>query len=472
MLEDYVKPPSLVIPVVIAAALFMENLDSTIIATSIPAIAHSLGESPLRLNLAVTSYLLSLAVFIPISGWVADRFGARTVFCSAILLFTLSSALCGLSTSLGMLVATRVLQGLGGAMMTPVGRLILVRTFPKSQLMQAMSYMTLPALVGPALGPLVGGFLTTYVSWRWIFYVNVPIGLIGIALARRLIANTRGTAPPPFDLPGFLIAGCGLCSFQLALETVGRRGFSPESEAGLFAVSAVLVWGYLRYARRQADPVLDLKLFAIRTFRISVLTGGLCRIGLGGTPFLLPLLFQIGFGLTAMQSGLLTFVSSLGAMLMKTVAPRLVRAFGFRRLLAGNAVLAAALMAGITLFRADSPHWFIWSYLLVFGFIRSVQFTGVQGLAYADLTEPVMSKGTSIASVAQRLTMSLGVAIAAGLLTVIAGPNGPVTPTDFAWVFLASGAIPLVSAFGFLGLGPEDGAAVSGHRVAMRQPRE
>jgi EmrB/QacA subfamily drug resistance transporter len=456
--------PSLVIPVVIASALFMENLDSTIIATSIPDIARSLGESPLRLNIAVTSYLLSLAVFTPISGWVADRLGTRTVFCSAIVLFTVSSALCGLSTNLQMMVATRVLQGLGGAMMTPVGRLILVRTFPKNALMQAMSYMTLPALIGPAMGPVVGGFLTTYISWRWIFYVNIPIGLIGIGMTWRFIANIRMPAPPPFDFVGFLIAGLGLCSFQFAVEHFGRHVLSAETEAGLFLLSAALMWLYVCHARHHDDPVLDLKLFAIRSFRISVLTGGLCRIGIGGTPFLLPLFFQIGFGMTAMQSGLLTFVTSLGAMLMKTVAPWLVRSFGFRRLLVGNAVLVGGMIAGLALFRVDSPHWAIWSYLLVFGFLRAVQFTSIQGLAYADLSQSVMSKGTSVASVAQRLAMNFGVAVAAGLLTVVVGPNASITSADFRWVFLLSGVIPLISAIGFLGLSPQDGAAVSGYR--------
>ncbi len=457
--------PSLLIPVVIASALFMENLDSTIIATSIPDIARSLGESPLRLNMAVTSYLLSLAVFIPISGWVADRFGTRTVFCSAIMLFTAGSALCGLSTDLATLVATRVLQGFGGAMMTPVGRLILVRTFPKDDLITAMSYMAMPALVGPALGPVVGGFLTTYVSWRWIFYINIPIGLLGIALALRFIANVRMPAPPRFDIIGFVIAGLGLCCLELAIENLGRHLVAPQVEAGFFAAAALALWLYGRHARRLDSPVLDLTLLRLPTFRASVVTGGICRIGLGGIPFLLPLLFQLGFGLDAMQSGLLTFITSLGAMLMKTVAPVLLRTFGFRRLLAANSLAVGAMTAGLALFQADTPHILILGYLLTFGFLRSVQFTNINALGYADLTPQIMSRGTSIASVAQRLSMSFGVAVAASLLSVIVGPDRPIAAADFRWVFLLVALLPLVSTLGFLRLDAQAGTQVSGHRT-------
>jgi EmrB/QacA subfamily drug resistance transporter len=461
---DAAPPPSLIIPVVIASALFMENLDSTIIATALPDIARSLGESPIRLNIAVTSYLLSLAVFTPISGWVADRLGARTVFCWAIVIFTASSALCGQSHTLGMLIATRVLQGLGGAMMTPVGRLILVRTFPKDQLMRAMTYMTMPALIGPAMGPVLGGFLATYVSWRWIFYINIPFGLIGIALALRFIANAPMPPPPRFDLPGFFIAGLGLCLLELAFETLGRSTLTGSAQAGLIAAAIATLSLYRWYALRHADPVMDLRLFSIRTFRAAVLTGGLCRIGMGGIPFLLPMLFQLAFGMTALQSGLLTFVSSLGALVMKPIAPRLLRWIGFRRLLAGNAIVVGIATAALSLVTPEWPRAAIWGFLLVFGFFRSVQLTNIQALTFTDLTDNAASKGTSIAAVAQRLTMSFGVAIAASLLSIFGGPASPPTPAHFHWVFVIFGMVNALPALGFLRLKSGDGAAVSGHR--------
>ncbi len=451
------------IPLVVACGLFMENLDSTIISTSIPQIAASLGENPLKLNLAVTSYLLSLAVFIPISGWIADRFGARNVFCSAIILFTLGSALCGLADSLPMLVGTRVLQGFGGAMMTPVGRLILLRSFPKDALVTAMSYVTMPALIGPTMGPIIGGFLTTYVSWRWIFYINIPIGIAGIVLASRYIENFRASAPPRFDFTGFLMCGCGLAFLEFAIESLGRHLVSGQTQLSLFAVATLTLALYGWHARRVEAPALDLKLFRHRTFNASVLAGGVCRIGLGTVPFLLPLLMQLGFGLDALHSGLITFVSGIGAILMKTVSPWILRSFGFRKLLIGNGIVVGAMIAGLALFRADTPHWVFYPYLLVFGFLRSVQFTSINTLGYAELTPAIMSRATSLSSVAQQLSMSFGVSVAATLLALMVG-EAPVNAGDFPPVFLMVGLIPALSTLGFLRLSAMDGAEVSGYR--------
>jgi EmrB/QacA subfamily drug resistance transporter len=451
-----------IVPMVIACGMFMNQLDSTIIATSIPQIAESLGESPLRLNLAITSYLISLAVFIPISGWIADRFGARRTFCWAIALFTLSSALCGVATSLSMLVAMRIVQGLGGAMMTPVGRLILIRTFPKEQLVTAMSYASMPALIGPTIGPIVGGFLTEYISWRWIFFINIPIGLLGILLSLRFIRNFRQPSSPRFDFGGFLLLGAGLALLELGIEYLGRKLVPPAVDAALFLSACVLLGLYAWHALKRANPVLDLTLFRLRSFRTSTLAGGLCRLAIGGVPFLLPLQLQLGFGLDPLHSGLLTFVTSIGAMAMKTVVRRVLKRFGFRNLLAWNGVLLGLTIVGIGAFTKSSPHWLLLGYLLAYGFVRSVQFTSVTVLGYADLTPPIMSKGTSMASVVQQLCNSFGVAISAMLLALMVGPQGEPTQDDFRLVFVLVGLFPILAVIDFLRLKPGDGAQVSG----------
>jgi len=458
----------LLIPMVVAVAFFMEQLDSTIITTSIPEIARSLGENPLRLNLAITSYLLSLAVFIPISGWIADRFGTRTVFCAAIGIFTLGSALCGASTSLSMLVVTRVLQGFGGAMMTPVGRLILFRSFPKDGLITAMTYMTIPALIGPTLGPVIGGVLTTYASWRWIFYVNIPIGAVGIALALRYIEQVREPSPPRFDFIGFGILAVGLALLEFAIESlvrpVGEAGIGAFAvEAALFGTAFAILLVYRRHARRCDSPALDLSLFQIRSFRIGVGIGGVCRIGLNAVPFLLPLLFQLGFGLSPLRSGLLTFMMSVGALVMRTMARRLLRTFGFRNLLIGNAVIGALAIAGLALVHADTPHWVVVLYVLVFGVIRSTQFIGINALSYADVPGQRMSGATSLGGVAQQLSMGFGVAVSAALLGMVTGPDGMVTVQGFDTVFILVALVTLGSSGGFFRLDPRDGAEVSGH---------
>ena len=456
----------LLIPLVIACGFFMENLDSTILATSIPQMAESLGENPLRLNVAITSYLLSLAVFIPISGWVADRFGARSVFCTAIGVFTFGSALCGLATSLPMLVLTRILQGLGGAMMTPVGRLIMLRSFPKSELVTAMSYVTLPALIGPAIGPLVGGFLTTYMNWRWIFYINIPIGVLGIALAYRFAENFRSSAVSRFDFVGFVLCGIGLAAAELALENAGRRLISGAAEAAIIAASALSLALYGLYARRAPEPAVDLTLFKIKTFRIAVIGGGICRTGLAAIPFLLPLMLQVPFGLTAFQSGSLTFVLAVGSMLMKSTSPPLLRAFGFRTILLGNAVLVGLMTMALALVRANTSHWLLMGCLLIFGFFRSLQFTCMNTLAYSDLTDTNVSKGSSISSVAQQLSQSFGVALGAAILASLTGDEHAPTIGEFVPAFIAVGFLPLISISFFARLSAEDGNQVSGHKIA------
>ena len=323
----------LLIPLTVAFAFLMEQLDSTIITTAIPDMAMELHVTPLSMNLAITSYILSLAVFIPVSSWFADRFGTRRVFAGALALFTIGSGLCGLSSSLPVLVLMRVIQGFGGAMMTPVGRLILLRSFPRSELVTAMTYMVVPAVVGPTIGPLLGGLLTTYASWRWLFYVNVPFGLAGIAFCLRFIGDTRMAEPPRFDLPGFLLCGAGLALLQFGLENVGRPMLPRYGVVLLFAAGAGCLAIFALHALRTSEPALDLRLFKIRTLRVSSLGGGVSRVGINAVPFMLPLMLQLGFGLSPVQSGSLTFVTSLGTLAVRPISATLLRRLGFRNLL-------------------------------------------------------------------------------------------------------------------------------------------
>jgi EmrB/QacA subfamily drug resistance transporter len=450
------------IPLIVGCAFFMEGLDSTMIAVSIPAMAKSLGANPLRLNLVITTYLLSLAVFIPVSGWIADRFGARRVFCAAVLIFAGGSALCGLATSLPMLLAMRVVQGFGGAMMTPVGRLILLRSFPRAGLVSAMNWMTIPAMIGPTVGPIVGGFLTSYESWRWIFYLNIPIGVLGGALALWLFDNFRAPAPTRFDLAGFAILGLGLFLLEFAIENVGRPIIAPIAGLAFFPLALLALWAYRRHARHSEAPVLDLDLFRIKTFHIGTVTGGICRMGLDATPFLLPLLFQVGFGLSPVQAGLLSFSSTLGAMFVRGFSRVLLRRLGFRRTLVGGALLSAAVTASYALLSAATPHWIIVAVVLVSGCIRSIQYLALNTISYADVPSGMLSRSTSVSGVAQQVARGFGVAIGAALLAVVAGTER-VTTGDFRIVFLLLALVPLLSVAGFMRLNEGDGAEVSGH---------
>ena len=467
MEEPAPEPPkpfaSRIVPVIVAGAFFMDGLDSSIISTSLPQMAESFAVSPPQMSAAITSYLVSLAIFIPISGWIADRFGARQVFCSAIAFFTLGSVLCGLSETLTELVLSRIVQGFGGAMMTPVGRLILTRTFPKDQLMKAMGYYMLPGMIGPTMGPLVGGFITTNFSWHWNFYINVPIGIIGIAVALRYIPEIRLKQHYAFDVWGFVLIACGMGTAQLAIENLGRNTLDIGAELALIFLAAIILAAYWFYARSRTNPVLDLKMFRGRTFSIAVIAGSVIRAGIATVPFLLPLLLQVGFGLDPFQSGLLTFLNTAGAMSMRAWVRHLVRRFGFRAVFLSGVFVLSAFMAGFALFEPTTPHVGIASYLFIFGVLRSAQMIGMSALAYSDLSDEDMSKATSIFALAQRLSQSIGVGISATLLTVLAG-NGAVSLADFKIVFLAIAFLMASSALGFRRLKPEDGWQVSGYR--------
>jgi len=447
---------------IVACALFMENLDGTVISTSLPAIAVDLHEDPIALKLALTSYLLSLAIFIPASGWAADKFGARTVFRLAILVFTLGSVACGLSSTLPGFILARVLQGLGGAMMVPVGRLVLLRSVERSDMVRALAYLTLPALIGPVIGPPLGGFITTYFHWRWIFWINVPIGAIGIALATIFIEDVRETEVWPLDVRGFCLSGIGLSLLIFGLSVAGQN-FVPKPVIGLMILGGVCGLSlYIWHARRVAHPILDLNLLKIRTFRAAVGGGSLFRIATGSIPFLLPLMLQLGFGFDAFQSGLTTFISSAGAMAMKTTAPGILAAFGFRRVLIYDTVLSALMLAIIGFFTPATPIFLMMGVLLIGGFFRSLEFTSVNALAYADIETAVMSRATSFSSVVQQLSLSIGVAAGASVLQTLRWfHNGNLQIGDFQWAFLIM-ALILLSAIGsFIGLPENAGADLS-----------
>ena len=458
--------PRYLVPMIVACALFMENMDSTVIATALPTIADSFGENPLRLNLAITAYLLSLGIFIPLSGWLADRFGSRTVFCTAIVVFTLGSIACSSVQTLPELVFARVLQGMGGAMMVPVGRLVVLRTIPKAELVSAMAYLTVPALIGPVVGPPLGGFIVTYTSWRWIFLINVPIGLLGFALALRFVPNVREPRDVPLDLAGFGIVSLGLASTMFGFENVGRGILPGGAILALIGVGVVLLAFYARRARSVAEPILDLSLFRVPTFGASVIGGFVFRIGIGALPFLTPLMLQLGFGLTPFASGMITFAGAAGALLMKFTAAPILRAFGFRRVLLGNTVLCAVFMATYALFGPTTPHLVIIATLLAGGFFRSLQFTSVNTLAFADVSQSLMSRATTLSSVAQQLAMTFGVGLGALLLhlTLSFAGRTKLGPDDFAPAYYAIAGVGLASLYYFMKLPRDAGAEMSGRR--------
>ncbi|MGE5269001.1 MAG: MFS transporter, partial [Thiohalocapsa sp.] len=443
-----------------------------------PAIGRSIGQSPLRLNVAITCYLLSLAVFIPISGWTADRFGARRVFTAAIVVFTLGSIGCGFAHSLGMLVVARIVQGMGGAMMVPVGRLILLRTVPRSELVRAMSYVSIPALVGPVLGPPLGGFIVTYGSWRWIFFINIPIGLLGVLLVRLFIENLAETTVRPFDLPGFALTGIGLASFAFGFENIGRGEFPLPVVLAMLGLGAVCMVFYVRHANRVDHPIIDLALMRIPTYAMATIGGFLFRIGMGALPFLMPLMLQVGFGLDALHSGLITFASAAGAMSNKLIITAIIRTFGFRTVLLGNTLISAAFLFSYSFFRPSTPHVVIFFALLAGGFFRSVQMTSINTLSYADVPSGMLSRATSLTSMAQQLSQSIGVGTGALILYLMLAMHGGAQPAagDFSVALAMVAAVSLLSVPFFLRMSPEAGAAVSGRRIdvkpAAKLPRE
>jgi EmrB/QacA subfamily drug resistance transporter len=398
------------LPWVVATTLFMEQLDSTIVNTAIPSMAASLQVTPLSLKAVVTSYILSLAVAIPISGWMADRYGTRRVFMTAIAIFTIASVLCGLSVNSPMLVAARLLQGLGAAMMMPVGRIAIIRTFPKAELLSAMNFVIIPALIGPLLGPTVGGLIVHWMSWREIFFINVPVGVAAIYLAWRHLPDYRADVQRPLDLIGLVLFGTGVALLSWLLEVFGEHKIDPTSAGVLLFISCSLLAAYAWHASQAPFPLLRLALLRVRTFRVSVLGGFVTRLGIGGLPFLLPLLYQLGLGLPAWQSGLLMMPAAAAAMGMKFISTRVLARFGYRQVLIVNTLLIGCTIAMYTLVGPGTPLYAIVAIGLCLGFFNSLQFSSMNSIAYADIEGADSSMASTIASSLQQLSMSFGLA--------------------------------------------------------------
>jgi EmrB/QacA subfamily drug resistance transporter len=454
--------------VIVATALFMQNIDSTVIATALPAMAKSFGAEPLHMSVALTSYLISLSVFIPASGWVADHFGARQVFRAAIVIFTIGSVLCGVAPSLGVLVGARIIQGLGGAMMLPVGRLVLLRSVSRAQMVSALSWLTMPALIGPILGPPLGGFIVTYFSWRWVFDINVPIGVLGVVAVSLFIPDApeegRGGR---LDIWGLVLSGFAMAALMAGFETVGR-GLVPLYWTLLaFGAGIAACVGYALHARVNSNPVLDFALMRIPTFASSVVAGSLFRIAVGAIPFLLPLMLQLAFHDTPLQSGLITFAAAAGALAMKPAAQPVLHRFGFRAVLVVNGTLAAAFIAVSAAFEPNWPHVALDGILLVGGFFRSLQFTAFNAIAYGDVLRAKMSAATTLYSTIQQLTLTLGIVLGAAILEISARAHHHATAvkSDYALAFLIIGAIAFCAVPLCARLRPEAGEALSGHHV-------
>lgn len=456
-------------------ALFMENLDATIVNTAVPTISASLGVPPLSLKAVLTSYTLSLAVFIPISGWMADRFGTRRVFAAAVALFSIGSLACGLSMNSPMLVASRIVQGIGGAMMTPVGRVALVRSFPRSDLLRVMQFVVIPALIGPLIGPFVGGLIVHWLPWRTIFLVNLPFGLLGLWMVRRYMPDFRDEAAPPMDRTGFLLFGAGIGLLSYVLEVFGEHRLSIGPIITLAALSVALLAAYGVHARRTAAPMLRLALMRVRTFRVSVLGGFVTRLGLGGMPFLLPLLYQIGMGFPAWKAGLFTMPQAIAAMGMKVIGRKLLTRFGHRTVLVANTVLLGVAISSFAIVDRQTPIWCILILSFSLGFLASLQFTSMNTLVYADVEDRDASQAGSIASTAQQMSLSFGVAFGALLAAwFLGGLDQSISEQTIPALhkaFITMGALTVLSSLTFWTLRSTDGNNVSNRVVRVVEAR-
>lgn len=456
-----------IVPIVLAVALFMENMDSTVIATSLATIARDIGTSPIALKLALTSYYVALAVFIPISGRMADRIGAKTVFRWAIAVFVLGSMACAFSNSLEAFVAARFLQGMGGAMMTPVGRLLLVRAVPRSDLVSAMAWFSIPALVGPLVGPPIGGAIATYADWRWIFFINLPIGIAGILLATKYLPFVERVHGIRFDWKGFALSGSACAGIVFGLSVVSLPALPIQVGLGMAAAGIVAALFYVRHARTTERPVVELRLLSIPTLRAAVVGGAVFRIGAGAVPFLFPLMLQLAFGYTPFQSGMISAASIGGAMMMKLLAKPILKRFGFRTTLLGTGVIGGAFMMLIGFYQPETPLAVLILLLLVGGFFRSLFFTSINVLAFADVTEQKTGDATSMLAAFQQIAIATGVAVAGAILEIglALGDTDVSSLADFQVAFFIVGGITMLAALAFVHMPKEAGSEISGRPV-------
>jgi len=454
---------SRMVSIAVASALLMEFIDSTALSTALPTLARAFHTDPIHLKLALTSYILALAVVAPASGWVADRYGPRRVFLSAMGVFLAASVMCGLSHSLAELVAFRIVQGIGGAMMTPVGRLIVVGSSPRERLVSAMSWYTMPALVGPLLGPPLAGVILNFADWPFIFFVNVPVGALGVLAVMRFVPKLKQPHPGRFDTLGFIMVAVCLTALVGAAETIGVSLVSPLVQilAVALAIAAGTAYGF--HARRSPRPVLAIGLLRFDTYRTSLIGGTLVRLGLGATPFLMPLLLQVGLGWSPLKAGSISIAQAFGAMMFKPVAPLVMRRFGFRSILVSTNLLVAALTAAPAVFRSSTPIYAIVAVLAVGGFMRSVQFTATNTVAFADVPQTSISRATTLATVVQQVGMSLGISFGALLLHLARGKGGHLTPDRFILPFVAIGVVTLAAGPFYRRLSPNAGSTISGH---------
>lgn len=466
------NPSLTVLPWLVAVALFMENLDATILNTAVPTMSHSLGVEPLSLKSVLTSYTLSLAVFIPVSGWMADRFGTKRVFSLAIVLFTIGSLLCAVAVNPPMLVVSRIIQGMGGAMMMPVGRIALVRSFPRSEMLRITTYVIIPALIGPLIGPSLGGAIIHWFSWRIIFLLNVPFAMIGLWLAYRHMPDFRDPAAPPLDRVGFVLFGAGVALLSYVLEVFGEHTLSPLVLGVMTVISAVLLAAYCRHSSKVTAPLLAVRLFVIRTFRVSVFGGFITRLGVGGMPFLLPLLYQIGLGFPPWQAGLLTIPLALAAIGMKVISRPLLARFGHRQVLIVNTVLLGVTITVFTQVGPGTSIWMIMPLSFMQGFFSSLQFTSMNTLIFADVEDKDASKASSIASTGQQMSASFGVAFASMLTAWFLGGLDQTNPAQTVpalhHAFLTMGVLTMISSATFWGLKSSDGDNVSRHHSPVQ----
>ncbi len=456
------KGRSRLVPLIVASPMFLQNIDTSAMAIALPSIAASLQVPALQLNLIITTYLLSLAVFLPMSAWLADRFGAKRMFCMAIVLFSLASALCGTATSLATLVVCRIIQGMGAAMMVPVGRLILVRSVPPSELITAMVWYTVPPTIGRLAGPLVGGAIVSVTSWHWIFFVNIPFGVVAVLLALVFVEDSRPEGPPPaFDVAGFLLIAIGLAAMLGALETAGKGLIPGWLSALAAAVGASALGLYGLRNRRRAESLIDLRVLAFRTFRTNALGAVPLRLAVLAVPFLLPFMLQMGFGLSPLASGLLTAASAVGALCTRGIMRWAIDRHGFRRLLLGATVLTSAIYMSYALFGPATPHALMFCVLFLGGVLTSICMVSLNTLGFAELPKERMSHATVVISMAQQLTAGFGVVLAAALLALFSRSHGGdgvhLLAQDFSATFVALGLTALLSLFSFVRLKPDDG---------------